>query len=155
MPLQDLKTVPEWYEFRVRYQFNLVGFAVEALGMTRENGQELTWQQELLFDSISLPGSRTSVASGHGCFGKGTPIMLATGDVIPVEDVKPMDRLMGGDGSSFRTVLELRRGREAMYRFTYSDGTSHVFNESHILCLVATNSKGKRKSAYGIIWEYM
>lgn len=146
MALQDLKTVPEWYEFRIRYQFNLVGFAVEVLGMTKENGQELTWQQELLFDSISIPGSRTSVASGHGCFGKGTPIMLATGDVIPVEDVKPMDRLMGGDGSSFRTVLELRRGSEAMYRFTYSDGTSHVFNESHILCLVATNSKGKRKS---------
>ena len=66
MPLQDLKTLPEWYEFRLRYQFNLVGFAVEVLGMTRENGQELTWQQELLFDSISIPGSRTSVASGHG-----------------------------------------------------------------------------------------
>ena len=66
MPLQDLKTLPEWYEFRLRYQFNLVGFAVEVLDMTREAGQEITWQQELLFDSISIPGSRTSVASGHG-----------------------------------------------------------------------------------------
>lgn len=66
MPLQDLKTVPEWYEFRMRYQFNLVGFAVEVLDMTSESGQEITWQQELLFDSISIPGSRTSVSSGHG-----------------------------------------------------------------------------------------
>lgn len=66
MPLQDIKTIPEWYDFRLRYQFDLVGFAVEVLGMTRENRQEITWQQELLFDSISIPGSRSSVSSGHG-----------------------------------------------------------------------------------------
>lgn len=70
--------------------------------------------------------------------------MRADGAVVPVESVRTGDRMMGPDGNSYRTVLELKRGREAMYRFTYADGTSHVFNESHILCLVATNSKGRR-----------
>lgn len=87
-----------------------------------------------------------AVKSGHGCFGLGTKILKANGKVVNVEDIKVGDKLMGDDGNSVRNVLELYRGQEEMYRFTYMDGTSHVFNKSHILCLVSTQTHGKQKA---------
>lgn len=133
--LEDLRLLPEWHEVCGRYRYDITSFAVEALNMTTEADQSVTWQQEMLFESIQIPGSRTSVASGHGCFGIDTPIMLADGTVKPVQDITLDDKLMGDDGKSSREVLDLVRGREAMYRFGYADGTFHVFNESHLLCL--------------------
>lgn len=126
VPLKDL---PEWWEFCEKYRYDPYAFAVECLGM------KPTWQQKLLLDSIAFDGSRTSVASGHGCFGIDTPIMMDNGDINAVQNIKVGDRLMGDDGKSSRNVLELKRGRENLYRFTYNDGSSHIFNESHILCL--------------------
>lgn len=134
--LQD----PRYPAFVERYAYDLNRFAIEVFGI------EPTPQQESMFAAVELPGSRTSISSGHGCFAAGTEIMRADGSTVPVEDVRVGDRLMGADGDSMRTVLELRRGREEMYRFTYADGSSHTFNESHILCLVATNTKGRRKT---------
>lgn len=127
-----------YLDFAGKYAADAGRFAVEVCN------QEPTHQQFELYDAVSEAGCRVSAVSGHGCFGLGTPIMLASGEVRPVEAIAVGDRLMGGDGRSERRVLELYRGRERMYRFTYSDGGSHVFNESHILCLVATNSKGRR-----------
>ena len=141
MALSDLKSLVEWKELCVRYRYDITRFSIEALGMTP------TWQQELLFRSIARDGSRTSVASGHGCFGIDTPIMLSDGTVKPVQNITLNDMIMGDDGVSERNVLDLVQGKENLYRFTYSDGTSHVFNESHILCLVATNSKGKKRKS--------
>lgn len=66
MALQDLKSIPQWYDFRERYQLDIVAFSIEALDMTVEAGQAISWQQEILFESICLPSSRTTVASGHG-----------------------------------------------------------------------------------------
>lgn len=60
MALKSLKDIPEWHELCVRYRYDITRFAIEALGITP------TWQQDLLFQSIAVPGSRTSVASGHG-----------------------------------------------------------------------------------------
>lgn len=135
---KSLLNDPRYPAFAERYAFDLVRFAVEVCM------QVPTWQQVEMYESVQAPGSRTSVSSGHGCFARGTEIMRADGSIVSVEDVLLGDRIMGPDGDSVRTVLDLKRGREAMYRFTYADGTSHVFNESHILCLVATNSKGRR-----------
>lgn len=131
---------PLWLELCREYQGDIVRFAVEVCGY------DLSTQQIRLLTSVARSRSRVSVASGHGCFANGTSIMLSSGQCVPVESIVPGDKLMGPDGSSVRHVLELKRGREPMYRFTYMDGTSHVFNESHILCLVATNSKGRRVS---------
>ncbi|MAD95859.1 MAG: hypothetical protein CMB99_00885 [Flavobacteriaceae bacterium] len=129
---------PRWKPFVARYAHDPVLFAQEVQGIY------LSDQQMDLAALVAAPDSRTAVPSGHGCFAKGTEIMLASGDVIPVEEILPGHRVMAANGQSSRRVCELRRGRENMYRFTYNDGTSHVFNESHILCLVATNSKGRR-----------
>lgn len=125
--------------FAAEYYHRPVEFAANVLGI------DLSRQQRELVEDIVDPEQRLiSVRSGHGCFAKGTPIMLACGEVVPVENVGIGDRLMGPDGFTYRYVTGEKRGREPMYRFTYMDGTCHVFNESHILCLVATNSKGKR-----------
>ncbi|MDO5769899.1 MAG: hypothetical protein Q4P13_10365 [Psychrobacter sp.] len=64
--LDDLLTLPEWHEVCKRYRYDIVRFAVEALSMTAAQAQAITPQQKMLFESIVVPGSRTSVASGHG-----------------------------------------------------------------------------------------
>lgn len=135
--LASLLTLPEWKKLCHRYRYDIGRFASEALGM------DYTWQQNELFVSVAQDGSRTSVSSGHGCFAKGTMIRLADGQAIAVEDITIDHFLMGDDGQSKREVLYLERGQEAMFEFTYSDGTSHTFNESHILCLkhVVTGEK--------------
>lgn len=133
--IENLYELPEWREVCKRYRYDITRFAVEALGMTYANGQGVTPQQETLFKSIVVPGSRTTVASGHGCFGIDTEIMLADGSIKAVQDITLDDNIMGDDGESSREVLDVVHGQENLYRFTYSDGTSHVFNESHTLCM--------------------
>lgn len=44
-----------------RYSFDCTRFAIEVCGLTSP-----TWQQIEMFESVSEPGSRTSVSSGHG-----------------------------------------------------------------------------------------
>lgn len=51
---------PRWTGFVARYAGNLTRFSAEVVGMTP------TPQQIELFDSVSPPGSRTTVRSGHG-----------------------------------------------------------------------------------------
>lgn len=51
---------PRYKEFVQRYAFDCTRFAIEVCGL------KPTWQQIELFDSVSFPGSRTSVSSGHG-----------------------------------------------------------------------------------------
>ena len=60
MAMVDLLKLPQWKELCLRYRYNITAFATEALNM------DVTWQQHMLFQSIAFPGSRTSVASGHG-----------------------------------------------------------------------------------------
>lgn len=139
MALRSLDTLPEWKTACQRYRYDIGRFSIEALGM------DYTLQQDELFNSVAFDGSRTTVSSGHGCFAKGTPIMLDTGEVLPVEDITIDHFLMGDDGRSRREVLYLERGRETMYRFTYQDGTQHTFNASHILCLMHLDTGEKRE----------
>lgn len=51
---------PRWNEFIERYAFDVTRFAAEVCDMSP------TIQQIELFDSVTKPGSRTSVRSGHG-----------------------------------------------------------------------------------------
>ncbi|HCA5286852.1 TPA: terminase [Acinetobacter nosocomialis] len=153
--LKDLKSLPEWQAACLRYRYDITRFAVEGLNMTKAAGQEVTWQQRLLFLSVARDGSRTSVASGHGCFGRDTPIMLATGEVVPVQNIRANDLLMGDDHKSQRRVIQLIRGIENLYKFNYSNGDGHVFNESHILCLVGRAGKYKYKKVKVIVRDYL
>ena len=139
MARKNLETLPEWWHASLKYRYDIGRFATEALGMT------YTWQQAELFTHVAEDGSRVSVSSGHGCFAKGTPIMLADGSVLPVEEITINHYLMGDDRQSQREVLYLERGTETMFRFTYEDGSSHTFNESHILCLIHRDTHEKKE----------
>lgn len=52
---------PRYKAFVERYAFDCTRFAIEVCGLAAP-----TWQQIELFSSVSEPGSRTSVSSGHG-----------------------------------------------------------------------------------------
>ncbi len=51
---------PEYQKFVDRYSFDLMRFAIEVVGITP------TDHQIAMFQSVEDPGSRTSIASGHG-----------------------------------------------------------------------------------------
>ena len=108
------------------------------------------YQQNLIDDVMSFwaRGGRNALGvlptGGGKCLGKGTPVMLCDGTVIPVEDVLTGDLLMGPDGRP-RRVLSLARGREPLYRIVPSKGDPYVVNESHVLSLKRTPQKANPK----------
>lgn len=78
--------------------------------------------------------------TGSGkCLAPGTPVMLYNGCIVPVEEVRVGDRLMGPD-SQPRTVLALGHGKSDMYRVTPVKGDPYVVNENHILSFRMTPS---------------
>ena len=90
-------------------------------------------------------GGLLEVAVGFGkCTAVGTPIMLSNGKIKSVENIKVGEKLMGDD-SKPRTVLSLARGREMMYEIKPTKGDSYTVNESHILSLRCSFTKGKYK----------
>lgn len=92
-----------------------------------------------------IGGGLLEVSTGYGkCVGKGTPIMLSNGEIKKVENIKVGDTLMGDD-SKPRTVLSLARGREMMYEIKPTKGESYTVNESHILSLRCSYTRGKYK----------
>ena len=92
-----------------------------------------------------IGGGLLEVAVGFGkCIAIGTPIMLSNGKIKSVENIKVGEKLMGDD-SKPRTVLSLARGREMMYEIKPTKGDSYTVNESHILSLRCSFTKGKYK----------
>jgi len=77
---------------------------------------------------------------GGKCLGRGTPVLMFSGMVSPVELIKPGQRLMGPD-SKPRTVVSVCQGREMLYRITPTKGDPYIVNESHILSLKRTKEK--------------
>lgn len=71
------------------------------------------------------------------CFGRDTPVLMANGSIVPVQDIRAGDALMGPDGKP-RNVLSVTSGREMLYRVTPKKGDSYVVNGSHILSLRKT-----------------
>lgn len=79
------------------------------------------------------------------CFGKGIRILMYSGEVKAVEEIRVGDLLMGDD-STPRRVLSLARGREAMYWVRQNKALDYRVNESHILSLKRSRNKGKHKN---------
>lgn len=68
------------------------------------------------------------------CMDPSTEVVMATGQLRKIGDLKAGDRLMGPD-SQPRTVLTTIRGRDPMYRVTGTGGEPFVCNGAHILVL--------------------
>ncbi len=79
------------------------------------------------------------------CFGKGTKILLYSGEVKNVENIEVGDCLMGDD-STPRHVLSLAHGRERMYWIRQNKAIDYRVNESHILSLKRSRSEGKHQN---------
>lgn len=85
--------------------------------------------------------SKVAIIGKPGCFAAGTKVLKYDGNVKNIEEIMPFEALMGDDGT-MRTVLELRRGTEMMYRITPQSMLDAaaidepiVVNETHILVL--------------------
>jgi hypothetical protein len=87
-------------------------------------------------------GSKTVVIGKPGCFEPGTPILMYSGEILPVECVKVGNNVMGDDGTP-RRVLQLCNNRENMYKIKLSSREKEYYtvNEGHSLVLQHLTNK--------------
>jgi len=78
------------------------------------------------------------------CLGKGTKVLMYSGELKRVENIEVGELLMGDD-STPRKVLSLARGREEMYWVRQNKGIDYRVNKSHILSLKRSGNEGKHK----------
>ena len=72
------------------------------------------------------------------CLARGTKVLMYSGGLVNVENIKLGDKLMGDD-SNVRIVTNVTRGKETMYSVKQKDGSVYTVNESHILTLMYNN----------------
>lgn len=78
------------------------------------------------------------------CLGRGTPVLMFDGAIVPVEEVAAGDLLMGPD-SLPRRVVSTCSGRDMMYRIEPIKGEPYVVNSAHILSLKITGGAKLKK----------
>jgi len=78
------------------------------------------------------------------CLQKGTKVLMYSGELKKVENIRVGELLMGSD-STPRKVLSLARGREEMYWVRQNKGIDYCVNKSHILSLKRSRNEGKHK----------
>jgi len=77
---------------------------------------------------------------GHGkCLGYNTPVLLYSGKIERVQNIKQGDFLMGDD-STPRKVISTTTGKEKLFRIKQSYGDDFIVNKSHILSLKLTKN---------------
>jgi hypothetical protein len=135
----------------------MLPYGTDKIGSLKETFAEPVLDESLWKDfeeevAEVVNGSRKKTSAllygspGNGkCLGKGTPVMLHTGHIVKVEEIKVGDKLMGPD-SKPRTVLSLANGKETMYQITPVKGDKYVVNESHILSLKMNSNVGVYKT---------
>jgi len=93
-----------------------------------------------LSPSKSADKANALLIGPQGCHRKGQKILMFDGTLLPVEQVKVGDLLMGPD-STPRRVLQLHRGVQEMVEIVPTKGEPWVVNKSHMLTLVRTQKK--------------
>jgi superfamily II DNA or RNA helicase len=146
-----------------KYKYKHKSIDIAFNGSLREYQLEIIKNiNEKFKNEVNKPkGGIISLSCGGGkCLAYNTKILLYNGTIVPVQDVKVGDLLMGDD-STPRKVLSLARGKEMMYKISeiinpcllnaYTKGTcakgtcggggssEYVVNESHILSLKDNN----------------
>ncbi len=85
------------------------------------------------------PNGRIMVLNGNPgsgkCLGRDTPVLMFDGSIVPVQDIKIGDLLMGPD-SKPRTVLAVNSDTGPLFKINPIKGTPWVCNDAHILTLV-------------------
>jgi len=122
----------------------------------------LLTHQKIVRDYINLYTPYRGLLLYHGlgsgkCHKKGTPIIMASGEIKLIENIQVGDLLMGDD-STPRTVISLARGRDKMYDIIPVKGDKYTVNQEHILCLRASgfpklsSNNHKSNTNYSIQW---
>jgi hypothetical protein len=100
---------------------------------------ETTWGKHTLPESAFVRRIKARRVTGQlehpdngRCLGAGTPVLMADGRLVPVEQIMVGDRLMGPDGRA-RTVLEVTQGHGPLYRIDPCKSDSWVCNGPHVL----------------------
>lgn len=92
-------------------------------------------------------------ATGLGkCLGRGTEVLMYSGEIKKVEDVKVGDVLMGPD-SCPRHVLSTTQGEDRLYEVVPVKGKSFIVNEAHILSFKITNGAKRGVTCNGVRYE--
>lgn len=78
-----------------------------------------------------------AVAGSGKCLGKGTPVLLANGQILPVESIQPGMYLAGPQEP--RLVLLTTKGESPLVKIVPVKGEPWVCNTDHILTLAGTN----------------
>jgi superfamily II DNA or RNA helicase len=79
-------------------------------------------------------------ATGTGkCLGRGTPVLMADGRIVPVEEIGEGAKLQGPDGQ-VRQVLSITDGVGELWRIVPVKGDPWVCNDVHVLTLVHTET---------------
>ena len=79
--------------------------------------------------------------SGAGkCLAKDTPVLMFDGRIVPVQDVKNGDLVMGPD-SRPRKVSGVTTGRSEMFKITPTKGDSFICNDVHVLTVLKRSKK--------------
>lgn len=102
------------------------------------NGFEPSEYQKNIFDFIKNGYGNAVIKACAGsakCLKIGTQVLLYNGDIIPVENVKTGDLLMGMD-STPRKVLSTTNGIGELFKIVPTKGDSFVCNNIHVLTLV-------------------
>ena len=92
-------------------------------------------EKQAIMSSYRVGFMADHVSAGK-CLGKGTEVLMYSGELRKVEDVAVGDLIMGDD-STPRTVLALGRGQDMMYDIRPERGVPYTVNSQHILCLQA------------------
>lgn len=75
------------------------------------------------------------------CLGRGTPVLMWDGSIKKIEDVVVGDLLVGDD-STPRTVKDLGRGQDQMFKIKQSNASDYIVNSEHILTLHISGNRG-------------
>lgn len=106
---------------------------------TAEQEAALKTIESFLMESGNRSMSFSGVGGSGKCLALGTEVLLYNGARLPVEDLRPGDKLMGPD-STPREVLTTTRGVGPLYEITPVKGESWICNDAHILTLIETAS---------------
>ena len=110
----------------------------------RNNDIDISYLRDYQLESVeaAIPKVRGIIelptASGK-CLGIGTPVLKYDGSIVPVQDIKTGDLLMGPD-SKPRKVLSTTKGTGNLTRINPIKGNSWVCNDVHVLTLVRTET---------------
>ena len=131
-----------------------INYILDDIILEIEETKDLNEEQLLCYQNVKSNKNLLITGSG-GCHAINTEILMYDGTIKLVQDININDLLMGDD-STPRTVLNLIRGKEMMYKITNNKNESYIVNENHILCLKYAAKKRiqdrKERQSFIIRW---